>query len=204
MRLADGSNEYHGELPSPSGGSRRLGVVLLGAGERPALQLRGKTAAPECAFCKFMKAGPCGAVFQAWEDCIDRARDSGVDFVELCGKARPRPQSPAAAANLPRSSPADASAAAVSARPILPSPNATPTRPQTRPQTRPPHDPKPGPKPDPARPQTRPDPRPQETLELKRCTDKHPEYYGELSGGGGGGDDGDDDADVDEQKAATA
>ena len=91
MRLADGSNEYHGELPSPGGGSRRLGVVLLGAGERPALQLRGKTAEPECGFCKFMKAGPCGAVFQAWEDCIDRARDSGVDFVELCGKVNVLP-----------------------------------------------------------------------------------------------------------------
>ncbi|KAL3914288.1 MAG: hypothetical protein SGPRY_007675, partial [Prymnesium sp.] len=40
---------------------------------------------PECGFCRFMRAGPCGDVFTKWENCIDRARDTNADFVELCG-----------------------------------------------------------------------------------------------------------------------
>ena len=32
-----------------------------------------------------MKAGPCGAVFSAWEACVDEHRDGGADaFVESC------------------------------------------------------------------------------------------------------------------------
>jgi hypothetical protein len=81
-------------------------VRLLSGDEAKSLQLFGRAAEPECAFCRFMKNGPCGAQFQMWEDCIDRARDQEADFVDLCGK---------------------------------------------------------------------------ETLVLKECTDKHPEYYGALS-----------------------
>jgi len=73
------------------------------------VELSARTSVPECGFCRFMRAGPCGDVFTKWEKCIDRARDSNADFVDLCGA---------------------------------------------------------------------------ETLALKKCTDKHPEYYGELSGGG--------------------
>ena len=73
------------------------------------LTLPARSVLPECGFCRFMKAGPCGQEFEAWEKCIDQARDKEKDFVEMCG-----PQ----------------------------------------------------------------------TLVLKGCTDKHPEYYGELSGGG--------------------
>ncbi|KAJ0408696.1 hypothetical protein P43SY_001920 [Pythium insidiosum] len=43
-------------------------------------------AKPECGFCKFMKAGPCGSEFSAWEACLDRAKRSGLDFIEHCGK----------------------------------------------------------------------------------------------------------------------
>lgn len=40
---------------------------------------------PECGFCKFMKAGPCGKEFSAWEACLDRCKQSGTDFIEHCG-----------------------------------------------------------------------------------------------------------------------
>lgn len=40
---------------------------------------------PECGFCKFMKAGPCGKEFSAWEACLDRCKKNGSDFIEHCG-----------------------------------------------------------------------------------------------------------------------
>lgn len=40
---------------------------------------------PECGFCKFMKAGPCGKEFSAWEACLDRSKKEGTDFIEKCG-----------------------------------------------------------------------------------------------------------------------
>ena len=39
----------------------------------------------ECGFCKFMRAGPCGDVFTAWEDCIDACKKEDTDFVDICG-----------------------------------------------------------------------------------------------------------------------
>ena len=39
----------------------------------------------ECGFCKFMKAGPCGREFAAWESCLDQCKKSGEDFIEKCG-----------------------------------------------------------------------------------------------------------------------
>lgn len=39
----------------------------------------------ECGFCKFMKAGPCGKEFSAWEACLDRCKAGGLDFIEHCG-----------------------------------------------------------------------------------------------------------------------
>ncbi|RLN91589.1 hypothetical protein BBJ28_00017295 [Nothophytophthora sp. Chile5] len=47
----------------------------------------GECLAPkaECGFCKFMKAGPCGREFTAWEACLDRCKKSGDDFIEHCG-----------------------------------------------------------------------------------------------------------------------
>ena len=46
---------------------------------------RAVRAQPECGFCKFMRAGPCGAPFTAWEACIEGCRDDEGDFVETCG-----------------------------------------------------------------------------------------------------------------------
>ena len=39
----------------------------------------------ECGFCKFMKAGPCGEAFVAWEACVEKCKDTDMDFIEKCG-----------------------------------------------------------------------------------------------------------------------
>eukprot|EP00629_Pelagomonadales_sp_RCC1024_P018892 CAMPEP_0119260064 /NCGR_PEP_ID=MMETSP1329-20130426/630_1 /TAXON_ID=114041 /ORGANISM="Genus nov. species nov., Strain RCC1024" /LENGTH=133 /DNA_ID=CAMNT_0007259479 /DNA_START=226 /DNA_END=624 /DNA_ORIENTATION=- len=36
----------------------------------------------DCGFCVYMRAGPCGDVFTAWEDCV--AEHRGEDFARLC------------------------------------------------------------------------------------------------------------------------
>jgi hypothetical protein len=84
-QLATGGAAWEGELPV-AGGNRRLSVRMIDAAAAAQLVLRGRTAAPECGFCRYMKAGPCGELFVAWEACVDAARDSGEDFVEACGK----------------------------------------------------------------------------------------------------------------------
>lgn len=91
--LPDGAVAWQGELKvapgyeSRSGGSTRVVTVrLISEDASSKLNLRGMTAVPECGFCKFMKAGPCGDVFIAWEACVDKARDAKVDFVEACGQ----------------------------------------------------------------------------------------------------------------------
>jgi ribosomal protein L12E/L44/L45/RPP1/RPP2 len=38
----------------------------------------------ECGFCLFMKAGPCGNQFSAWEKCVEGAEASGINIVEKC------------------------------------------------------------------------------------------------------------------------
>ena len=32
---------------------------------------------PECGFCLFMRAGPCGEEFKAWEKCLDNCKKNG-------------------------------------------------------------------------------------------------------------------------------
>ena len=107
IRLPTGATEWRGELGKP-GSERMVRVVLIEPGEPGGLRLTATSAKPECGFCRFMKNGPCGEAFVAWEACIDRAREKDTDFVEMCGLS---------------------------------------------------------------------------TMALKECTDKHPEYYGELGGG---------------------
>ena len=84
VSIAAGGDEWRGKLP-PSAENPRESAVILRLVPPGGLELRGHTAVPECGFCKFMKAGPCGEEFKAWEACIDRARDSKEDFVEVCG-----------------------------------------------------------------------------------------------------------------------
>jgi len=90
-RLATGGAAWMGELPAggQNPGVRPLTVTvrLIDAAAAERLDLHAKTEVPECGFCRFMKNGPCGDVFVAWEACVDVCRDAGEDFVEKCGKA---------------------------------------------------------------------------------------------------------------------
>lgn len=87
VALTTGGVEWSGKLAGAAGRpSRTVRVLLVGRDFAEKLGLSGRTAAPECGFCKFMKAGPCGKEFVAWEACIDAAKESGKDFVDLCGK----------------------------------------------------------------------------------------------------------------------
>ena len=100
VSLGDGGAEWSGELPdaccaehataASSGGRVTVRLIDGGGGgaDGGGMALRGWTKGEglECGFCRYMRAGPCGRAFKAWELCIDRARDTeGVDFVELCG-----------------------------------------------------------------------------------------------------------------------
>eukprot|EP00298_Acanthocystis_sp_HF-20_P022783 c30956_g1_i1.p1 GENE.c30956_g1_i1~~c30956_g1_i1.p1 ORF type:complete len:103 (-),score=55.73 c30956_g1_i1:38-346(-) len=38
----------------------------------------------ECPWCTFMKAGPCGEEFTAWQDCVRDSREKDRDFVSDC------------------------------------------------------------------------------------------------------------------------
>jgi|SaaInlStandDraft_5_1057022.scaffolds.fasta_scaffold71760_1 hypothetical protein len=40
--------------------------------------------ASECPFCKYMKSGPCGEEFGAWEECVKANRESDEDYVANC------------------------------------------------------------------------------------------------------------------------
>lgn len=84
--LASGSEVWVGDLPADKNlPDERAVVTLLDGGRGEIWTLQASSAAPECGFCKFMKAGPCGEQFKAWEACIDKARDSDADFVDFCG-----------------------------------------------------------------------------------------------------------------------
>jgi len=40
-----------------------------------------------CGFCKYMKGGSCKDAFVAWEACVDKAKETDEDFVEVCYEA---------------------------------------------------------------------------------------------------------------------
>ena len=90
VSLFDGSTSWTGTFPAGSSfgrAPRTVSVRLIDESSSASLALLGRTAEPECGFCRFMKNGPCGAEFVAWEACVDAARDAGEDFVQKCGKA---------------------------------------------------------------------------------------------------------------------
>lgn len=104
VALPDGAVAWQGELPvgpghaSKSGGGNRVVTVRLITDDASSkLALRGKTAVPECGFCKFMKAGPCGELFIAWEACVDKVRTRHAWMRAPTLSARARHTSPAAA-----------------------------------------------------------------------------------------------------------
>ena len=38
----------------------------------------------DCGFCTYMRAGPCGEVFTAWEACVEDHRNRNEDFAKGC------------------------------------------------------------------------------------------------------------------------
>jgi len=86
VSLSQGAAAWQGELPTRDGGTRLVTVRLVDEANAARLALVGRTLVPECGFCRFMKNGPCGEEFIAWEACVDAAKESGQDFVEACGK----------------------------------------------------------------------------------------------------------------------
>lgn len=87
VMLAGGASAWQGELAGPKDAApRTITVRLIDEAGAARLALRGRTLVPECGFCRFMKNGPCGDEFVAWEACVDKAKESGADFVEACGK----------------------------------------------------------------------------------------------------------------------
>ena len=38
----------------------------------------------DCGFCTYMRAGPCGEVFTAWEACVEDHRSRDEDFAKGC------------------------------------------------------------------------------------------------------------------------
>ncbi|KAJ1456126.1 hypothetical protein M885DRAFT_518656 [Pelagophyceae sp. CCMP2097] len=39
---------------------------------------------PDCGFCVYMRAGPCGDDFRGWEACVKDKQAAGEDFARLC------------------------------------------------------------------------------------------------------------------------
>ena len=46
---------------------QQVRLVLIEPGVPGGLRLAATSAKPECGFCRFMKNGPCGKEFEAWE-----------------------------------------------------------------------------------------------------------------------------------------
>ena len=86
VSLSDGAVAWQGDVPDGANSTRRVTVRLIDEAASARLNLRGRTRAPECGFCRFMKDGPCGDVFIAWEACVDMAKEESKDFVEACGQ----------------------------------------------------------------------------------------------------------------------
>ena len=75
-------------MSSPAASER----AATDAPEAPA-EATDKTPAPEakqgdgeedCGFCTYMRAGPCGEVFTAWEKCVEDHRSRDEDFAKGC------------------------------------------------------------------------------------------------------------------------
>jgi len=45
---------------------------------------KGEDGEEDCGFCTYMRAGPCGEVFTAWEKCVEDHRSRDEDFAKGC------------------------------------------------------------------------------------------------------------------------
>jgi hypothetical protein len=72
-RAATDAPEAPAEAPEP--------VAAGDAAEAKAKQEDGEE---DCGFCTYMRAGPCGEVFTAWEKCVEDHRSRDEDFAKGC------------------------------------------------------------------------------------------------------------------------
>ena len=50
----------------------------------PAPEAKQEDGEEDCGFCTYMRAGPCGEVFTAWEKCVEDHRSRDEDFAKGC------------------------------------------------------------------------------------------------------------------------
>ena len=70
-RAATDAPEAPAEAPEP-----------VAAGD--AAEAKQEDGEEDCGFCTYMRAGPCGEVFTAWEACVEDHRNRNEDFAKGC------------------------------------------------------------------------------------------------------------------------
>ena len=70
-RAATDAPEAPAEAPEP-----------VAAGD--AAEAKQEDGEEDCGFCTYMRAGPCGEVFTAWEKCVEDHRSRDEDFAKGC------------------------------------------------------------------------------------------------------------------------
>jgi hypothetical protein len=78
----DGFEEVQCTITVPS--EKTLLTATLCTSDHWDLEANRCGAEKECGFCRFMKLGPCGKEFAAWEQCIEKCKETEDDFVDKC------------------------------------------------------------------------------------------------------------------------
>ena len=77
-------------MPSPAASDGAATAAPEATDKTPAPEATATSDAAEskeeedCGFCTYMRAGPCGEVFTAWEKCVEDHRSRDEDFAKGC------------------------------------------------------------------------------------------------------------------------
>ena len=77
-------------MPSPAASDGAATAAPEATDKAPAPEAAATSDAAEakeeedCGFCTYMRAGPCGEVFTAWEKCVEDHRSRDEDFAKGC------------------------------------------------------------------------------------------------------------------------
>ena len=77
-------------MPSPAASDGAATTAPEATDKAPAPEAAATSDAAEpkeeedCGFCTYMRAGPCGEVFTAWEKCVEDHRSRDEDFAKGC------------------------------------------------------------------------------------------------------------------------
>ena len=72
-------------MSSPAASERAATDVPEATDKTPAPEAAAEAKEEEdCGFCTYMRAGPCGEVFTAWEKCVEDHRSRDEDFAKGC------------------------------------------------------------------------------------------------------------------------